>query len=466
MRRPSLARSRHAPQSSRHALVAAALFALLSAGGAAGCGGDLALRSARSGDLPGLQKELDARAAAGKLDGALVRDVALAVLEHDVERYEGDEGVRRTWSLATCARPLRAPLGRLAKRADDVGATAAMVLVDADLEAKDAFTDAHKDDGIARWRAVATRGLVDREESALRAARSRDDDRWVRLAAVQAAGDAGCPDDFPMLLDAARRDPDTMVRVSSVRSLDHIAPRLDEGTPRAELVDRLLDLYRGGDEPLRGAVVRAWGSPVLVDVGGRRELLAVVGSGYAHPAVEAASALMLAGAPEGEVALLKLATQGDADVRAHAIRLLDVARPAHLDALSELLAEADPQKPGRVDDPRAREIAAETILRAPAALLGKAENGAKLRQTALDALQKLSARADRVGVDAALALADAGVAGVRERLQKELAIPSPIRPRVAAALVHLGFAADVRGLLVDADLDVRDAVACQVVVTR
>jgi hypothetical protein len=443
-----------------------ALGALLFAAAPVGCGGDPAVRSARNGDLPGVQKELDARAASGKLDRETVREVALAVLEHDVDRYEGDEGVRRTWSLVACARPLRAPLNRLSKRADDIGATAAMVLIDADLESKDAFTDAHKDDPVARWRAVATRGLVDREESAIRATRSRDDDRWVRLAAVQAAGDAGCPDDFPMLLDAARRDPDVMVRVTSVRSLDHIAPRLDEGTRRADLVDRLLDLWRGGDEPLRGAVARAWGSPALVEFGGRRELLGVVGSGFGHPTVEAASALMLSGAPEGEHALLKLATQGDAEVRAHAIRLLDVSRPAHLDALTTLLAEPDPQKPGPVDDPRARGLAAETILRAPEATLAKAENGAKLRQTALDALQKLSSRTDRVGVDAALALADAGVVAVRERLQKELAIPSPIRARVAFALVRLGFAADVRGLLVDADVDVRDAVACQVVVAR
>ncbi len=449
------------PRSALALLAQLAVFALVP-----GCGGDPALRSARSGDFPGLQKELDARASSGKLDDGLVHEVARAVLEHDAERFDGDEGARRTWSLAGCARPMQDTLARLARRPDEIGATAAMVLVDADLEAKDHFTDAHKDDPLPRWRAVATRGLIDREESALRASRSRDDDRWVRLASVQAAGDAGCPDDFPVLLDAARRDPDTMVRIAAVRSLDRVAPRLTEGTPRADLVDRLLDLYKGGDEPLRGAVARAWGSPSLFEVGGRRELLALVGNAFGHPSVEAASALMMGGATEGEIVLAKLATEGDSEVRAHAIRLLDPSRPAHLDVLESLLQESDPQQPGRLDDPRAREIAAETVLRTPEPLLAKAEKGPKVRAAAVQALQKLAARADRLGVDAAIALAEAGDATAHERLLKELAIPSPMRPRVAAALVRLGFAADTRGLLASGDLDVRDAVACQVLVTH
>jgi hypothetical protein len=449
------------PRSALALLALPAMFALVP-----GCGGDPALRSARNGDFPALQKDLDARAASGKLDDAFVHQVARAVLEHDAERYDGDEGARRTWSLASCARPMRDTLGRLAKRPDEIGATAAMVLVDGDLEAKDAFTDAHKDDPLPRWRAVATRGLIDRDESAVRATRSRDDDRWIRLASVQAAGDAGCPDDFPALLDAARRDPDTMVRIAAVRALDRVAPRLAEGTSRADLVDRLLDLYKGGDEPLRGAVARAWGSPVLFEVGGRRELLVVVGNAFGHPSVEAASALMMGGATEGEVVLVKLATEGDSEVRAHAIRLLDPSRAAHLDVLESLLAESDPQKPGRLDDPRAREIAAETVLRTPEPLLAKTEKGPKVRVAAIAALQKLAARADRLGVDAAIALAEVGDASAHERLLKELAVPSPMRPRVAAALVRLGFAGDARGLLASDDLDVRDAVACQVLVTQ
>ncbi len=442
------------PLRPRAALVLAALLV--------GCGADPAVRTARQGDFPALGRDLDARAGAGKLGADLLRDVSRAVLEHDAERYDGDEGVRRTSGLASCARPLEGTLDRLAKRSDEIGAAAAAVLVDAELEAKDAFTDAHKDDALPRWRAVATRGLYDRSEGALRLARSRDDDRWVRLGAVEAAGDAGCAGDFPLLLDAARHDPEVIVRVAAVRAIDRLAPRLAEGTARADLVDRLRDLHRDGDESLRGAVARAWGSPALFPVGGERELLAVVGNEHGHAAVEAASALMLAGSPEGELALVRFSNEGDSEVRAHAIRLLDATRPAHFDALQGLIKEPDAQKEGPVDDPRARELAAETVLRAPASRLDQTDAGKRLRVAATDALKKLSSRADRLGADAALALADAGDGSMRERLQKELAIASPMRPRVAAALVRLGFGADARALLADADLDVRDAVACQV----
>jgi len=433
--------------SARKRLVLGMFLLFLSASGSA-CGRTPAVRYADNGDFPALGKELDARAKGGDLDDGAVRDVAKAVLEHDLARFSGDEGVRRTLALGACAKPIAPALKSTAQGEGDVAASAAWVLVDSGAIAVDAFTDAHKDDAHPLWRAVATRGLVDASEGALRTARAMDGDQHVRLAAVEAAGDAGCATDFPLLLESARKDPLLIVRVDAVRSLARIASRLDGAGPRSELVDRLADLWIPGDDALRGAIARAFSVPVLFDAGGRQQLSNALGREEGHATVDAASAMLVAGASDGALVLAKLAKHGDDAVRAHALRLLDPALPTHAEVLVATMAEP---KAGAPDDANARVIAATALLRAPAH-----------RAKAIEVLVDLMKRADRIGTEAAVALAEAKDDRARVRLVADLATPSALRFRAASALVRLGHPEETRVLLASADLDVRDGAACSV----
>jgi hypothetical protein len=417
-----------------------------------GCGGSPAVRFASHGDFPALGKELDERAKAGKLDDDAVRAVAKAVLTHDLARFSGDGGVQRTQALVGCAKPIESALHEASKgREADVAAAAAWVLVDAGVVGVDAFTDAHRDDPHPLWRAVAARGLVDANEAELRAARAADGDQHVRLAAVLAAGDAGCASDFPLLLESARKDPAIASRVAAVRGLSKLAPRLEGASPRADLVERLAELWDVGDEPLRGAIARAWAAPVLFDAGGRQQLSEALGREEGHVTVEAASSMLMAGVQDGALVLAKLAVEADQGVRAHALRLLDPSLAAHLEVLLKTL---DEPKGGAPDDAHARLIAATSLFRV-AAHRGRAEG----------VLLSLSKRTDRIGTEAAVVLADARDERVRPRLVSDLATPSALRFRVAAALVRLGHPEETRVLLASADPDVRDGAACSILGT-
>lgn len=416
---------------------------------ALGCGRAPAVRYAQSGDFPALKKELDERAAKNDLDDGDMRAVSRAILEHDLKRFAGDEGIRRLSALTVCAKPIASALEATARGDDDLAATAAWVLVDSGVADKDAFTDAHRDDKRPRWRAVATRGLFDAGEASLRAERANDDDEHVRRAAVAAAGDAGCASDFPLLLEAARRDPIAIVQVDAVRALASIAPKLEEGSPRADLVDRLNDLWTTGDDAMRGALARALAVPVLFDAGGRQVLDRVLGRDEGHASVDAASAMMGAGGQNGALMLARLANNNDPAVRTHALRLLEPRRPEHAEVLLGVLQSKSP-----ADDPSIKVVAAEALLHAPAHA-----------PRAIEALLGLMGRPDKVGTDAAIALASASDLRAKPRLIADLATPSSLRFRVASALVRLGAPGEVRPLLASTDIDVRDGAACAVLST-
>lgn len=412
-----------------------------------GCGRPPAVRYAEMGDFPALKRELDAR----ELDDRDIRAVSRALLEHDLHRFSNvsgsDEGNRRMLALSTCAKPIASSLKDVARGNSDVAGAAAWVLVDSGVVDPDQFTDDHQDDKRPLFRAAAARGLFDASEASLRAERATDDDETVRRAAMAAAGDAGCASDFPLLLDAARRDPIAIVRVDAIRALAKIAHKLDEGAPRADLVDRLNDLWSGGDEAMRGAIARAFAVPVLFDAGGRRALDNALGREEGHATVDAASAMVGAGGTNGALALMKLARDSDIAVRAHAMRLLDPTRADHAEFLLKTMNN-------KGEDASLRVVAAASLTHV-----------APHRAKALDTLLGLVANKDKTGTDAAVALAESGDERGRARLVSDLATPSSLRFRVASALVRLGRAADVRPLLASTDIDVRDGAACAVLST-
>jgi HEAT repeat protein len=375
-----------------------------------------------------------------------MREVAKAVLEHDLSRMDGDRGVDRVLALEVCAAPIEGALRDRAKGDDDIAAASAWLLVSAGLEDKSAYTDAHRDDPRPLFRAVAARGLVGKKEAKLRASRAIDEDQWVRRAAVLAAGDAGCATDFPILLDSARHDPSAIVRVDAIRSLAKIAPRLAGAEPRADLSDRLFDLWEGGDDALRGAITRAWVSDELYLAGGRQHLQTVLGRSEGHATVEAAAMSMRVGG-DGAVILAREAMDADPEVRAHALRLLDLERPSHLKVLQDIEKNGD-------DDASLRVIASARLATIP-----------EHRQKAIDVLVSLLSRKDKVGTDAAIALANEGDVRALPRLVEDLKTPSSLRFRVVSGLVRLGKTGEARSLVSSSDIDVRDSAACTLLST-
>jgi hypothetical protein len=428
---------------------------------AAGCGVAPAVAQARRGDLGALSAALDDQARRGALDDGTLREVSRAMLEHDLARFGGERDARRVGSLALCAKPLASPLRRLARDGEpEVASAAAIVLLDAEVVDRDEFTGRHRDDTHPRWRAAAARGLVDADTAALRATRTLDDDRDVRRMATLAAIDAGTDGDRTLLLDVARRDPDVVVRVTAIRGLGTLAAREDEAAAsrRADLADRLADLWSAGDDVIRGAVARAWATPPLFGNGGRGHLESTAGQVSGDVAVETASALW-SGGGDGAALLARLANDPEPPVRRHALRLLDPAIDAHREALAAALHTGDAGD----DDPEARLIAAERIAGYSPPLakaLGPSFEG--LARDARAALVALANGESKVATEAAIALASLGDGAVVAKLVKELDLPTPLRGRIVAVLVGSGHGAEVRKLLSSADLDVRDAAACAV----
>lgn len=199
------------------------------------------------------------------------RALAVARGSRAIEEARGDDGIAVVAALASCADALVGPLRARAERRDDVGARAALVLLDASavpmLPYVRYFADADPD-----WRAVGARALGIPESNdivtpcpsgwgpcdeprGLAVARWRraaflDAHVGVRRAGLEAAIDARDPDDLPTLVDAARRDPDPLARQLAIDAIASI------GTLDAALV--LDDLWSQASEEERVAIVEAW----------------------------------------------------------------------------------------------------------------------------------------------------------------------------------------------------------------
>jgi HEAT repeat protein len=87
------------------------------------------------------------------------------------------------------------------------------------------------------------------------------------------------------------------------------------------------------------------------------------------------------------------------------------------------------------------------------------------RQKAIDVLVTLLSRKDKVGTDAAIALANEGDPRALPRLIEDLKTPSSLRFRVVSGLVRLGKTGETRSLVSSSDLDVRDSAACALLST-
>jgi hypothetical protein len=435
-----------------------ALAGALALAAAAGCASMAALDAAASGRLVDLRGQLAVEAGRGRLGGE-ARAIARALAAGEIARARGAEGLDRLHDLEGCSRPLEDALDRKAEGADEVSAAAAMALLEAklvepgDLRAKAGALGERSAGGGAEaaWRAVGARTLTRAADGARRRELIGDGDEGVRVAALRAAADAADAADFDVLLEVARLDPLPRARALAVHALAVI------GGDR--VVPALKDLWPAADEPLRRAIVDAWGAPRDRDAGGRAELVWAVETQKGAPAIAAATSLAVdpAATPndrgEAIAALVRAIGSGLARDR------IDAIADAPL-GLAE--GEAIVKSEGDPDDSVALAALARRLEATPEQ--GGPPKGSPERTTAVTRL--LAVASSGTGAQARWAgdaLARAGATEVLPLLERGLTSADPVvRAAAGASLARLGKLSRAAFLLADADPHVRTATACAI----
>jgi HEAT repeat protein len=403
------------------------------------CAASPAMRAAEAGDRLALATAVGERERAGDLSNGDSASLARAVAEHELQGAAGAEGVDRVRDVRPCARELDGALAARSASRDEAAAEAVLARIEARaLDPGD--VRAHATDVDPRWRAVGVRAFVQAEDQAARARALLDADPGVRRSAARAARDAADPADAAPLADAARRDPEPIVRSEAVRSLAALPP-----TPGGATADLLRDLWTAGDDGLREDIALAWSNSALWDAGGREALRVVIASEDGPGAVEAAAAVLRRRdcppdlAESARAQLARAMDRGSTAVRSQAI----AQSPADAKELRPMLVRLADS-----DDVEVR--------------IGALARLADLKDAlAIGKLEALARPGSPAGVRARLALGSAGDRRVQAWIEQDLAASDPAeRLAAASALAALGVAARAAPLLADADARVRMRAAC------
>ncbi|MCC6214980.1 MAG: hypothetical protein IT376_08935 [Polyangiaceae bacterium] len=403
--------------------------------GAFGCGPPAVVEAALHEDLPALARAVQARRAAGELDAALAREIAIAVAGREVRSATGEAAVRRVRAVASCAAPLVPVLEARASRHDEAGAEAALVLLQLGELSRSAAVERHAGDRHPAWRAVGARAAAGAASGALRRALFVDPDARVRANALLAAADAPDARDLDAALEAARVDPEPRARAAAARAAGAI------GGDRAVL--GLADSWSGASPADRVAIVEAWSADAAWPSGGARQLRRVAETTSGMPSVEAAGELVRRGDPLGLAVLLRSIHDGTVGERARAAELVPLEDPAVRAALVEASKHPDP----------ALAIAA----------LGRLASVPSERKAALERLRKLAGGAGLPAVGARLALAAAADRSVVPGLEAQLSRgDAHARREATRGLLYLGLYDRAATALADRDPAVRAYAACAI----
>jgi hypothetical protein len=397
------------------------------------------VRAAEDGDNKTLRAEIETRHKLGSLTNAEASTLAHAVADREIKTTRGDDAAKRVREVRGCARELDDTLADRMKTHDEAGAEAAMARLDLGrLEASDVRPyAADKNDG---WRAVGVRGLTREEDHAARVRAMTDPSPRVRRAAMRASTLAHDASEIEPLAEAARVDPEPMVRSDAVRTL---------GALGGERVASILrDLWANADDGMREDIAVAWASPDTYAHGGRESLRVLVAS-KTGPGVIAGASAAARSAPK------------DRELRELAIGLLvrSIASAPRRDRLHAIavapLGEAEVLGAMRK---AAHEDEVETKVSAFARLLESAPDHA-------EALQSLETMAGQnygaLSGRARFALATAGDLRIQAWIEADLsASDPPTRLSAVGALAALGRSARGALLLADPDPSVRATTAC------
>jgi hypothetical protein len=244
-----------------------------------------------------------------------------------------------------------------------------------------------------------------------------------------------------VLLEAARLDPEPIVRTEALRAAEKI-----EGKGAA-LVARLRDLWEVGDDALKEDIAVAWSLPAIYAAGGHDALAVLVASQRGPGAIAGAGAVMRSKHADKELtasaaALLgRTIEEGTRRDRLHAIAISPVDLPA-------IRKAADKDEP----DAHVRVAALARLCEVPGD-----------KSQAVEALRAYAAKKDdeKLASAARLALAHAHDLRVQAWIEADLSAKDPYtRLSAADALAALGRSARGAPLLADGDASVRTRAAC------
>jgi hypothetical protein len=405
------------------------------------------MRAAQRGDRAALQDAIASRESAGTLSNGDAASLAREVAGRELRSAPPAEASARVRDALACARELDDALADRMRVHDAAGADAALARIAGrglSLGAARAFVT----DTDPRWRAVGVRALVRSEDAVARRRALVDDDPLVRRQAARAAQDAADAADFTALGEAARLDPEPIVRTETVRALAALP-----GTPGGQMAELLRDLWTGGDEGLREDIALAWSAPNVWSAGGREALDGLVAAGHGSAAIEASAAVLRhrdASAESVQAAIGQLARSIDGGSRGARLQALAQAPLDRGDVLAAV------QRAAADEDFQVR-VGALARLAATGGPAGKTSG-------AVEALEALAQPGSPAAPRARFALASAGDRRVQAWIEGDLAAGAPEdRLGAATSLATLGVPARAAPLLADADAGVRVRAACAIV---
>jgi len=407
----------------------------------AACGPKPPARTALTGNLAELKRDIQSAQRAGKLDQDAVVDLARAVAERDLTAAQGSSGALRVRSLRSCARPLRSAMERRARQDDDVAAELTLILLEMHDAEKTELLHRYARSNSGAWRAVAARAAERPIDTDMRKSYFVDPDERVRRAAFSSAFSARDPGELEALLEAARVDPDPQSQSLAIRAAGRI------GGERAVLA--LADLWARADDATRIAIVDAWTEPASFVAGGARELERAAESGGGLAPLSASYALARAPGTDSSLSnarLRRYIADGSDDEKRLALGIAPMNSETEA-VIAKAAKEASP------------ELRVLALARLSSVEARRAEAMRQLREIANT---KATSESDlRAQNEALSALAQAGDSSVKAALLKNLADSAvETRARAARGLTHLGDYSDAATALGDDDVNLRSEVAC------
>ena len=401
------------------------------------------MHAAERGDHAALHEAVAARESAGTLSNGEAASIAKEVARRELRTAASGDASDRVRDVFPCAHELDDALADRMRVHDAAGADAALArIAGRGLTLEDAR--AFSTDADSGWRAVGARALVRREDRKARLRALVDDAPRVRRQAARAARDAADPADLTALAEAARLDPEPIVRTEAVRAIAVLAPG-------SEAVNVLRYVWTVGDVGLREDIALAWVSPSLWEAGGREALRVLVASGHGPGAIEAAAAVLRRGDARGDVAGAATGQLGRS--------IASGSRATRLQAL----AQAPLDRPDLLGATRIAATDEDLEVRVGALSRLAVSNGAH-EASAIAALESLAQPGSPVAQRARFALAVAGDRRVQSWIEADLSALAPEdRLGAATALATLGVSARAAPLLADADAAVRLRTACTII---
>ncbi len=416
------------------------------------------MRAAEKGDYATMQKEIGARQKVGSLGNDEAREVAVALLRHELGVANPDDAPKRIREARACAPDLLPVLEKRMTTHDAGGAEAALVLYEeGKLEGSDARE--HVDAPDEAWRAVGAAALVRDIDAPRRRQAIVDPSPRVRKAAISASALTGDLGDANVLFETARVDPDTFVRTYALRALALLGgdrgPDAKESRIATEITLRFADLWSTADDALREDIGAQLAISPLYDVGGRERLRVLLGEGHGPGVIAAAAAIMRR--PEAR------ATDPDRELRSAAMGILlrtietgSKRERSHAIAAAPLLPEIVKALVKVKDD---------DDMSVRLAVLSRLANVAAERTDAVKALEQIAAKKDdeELSARAKLALASAGDARIQAWIEDDLGSKNAIiRLGAVTALAAMGKAARGAVVMSDADASIRTRAACMI----